>query len=216
MQQLWRPAPASVTRDQSGAMQLASGGYAYGLRVSQSCSFRTIVSHTGGLPGFGSIMQWLPDYGVGIVAFGNLTYTGWTRAVTNAFEELNKAGALTLRMPRPSQALLEMRDAASQLVVKWDDGLAEKIAAENLFLDQSKDRRRKALEDLHAQVGACRMPQSFDIVENALRGSWTMPCEKGPVQVSITLAPTMPPRVQFLSVRPGVPRPAATCGDGGR
>ena len=211
MQQLWRPAGASVARDQAGAIQLTSGGYAYGLRVSQSCAFRTIVSHTGGLPGFGSIMQWLPDYGVGIVAFGNLTYTGWTRTVTNAFEELDKAGALTLRMPRPSPALLEMRDAASQLVVKWDDALAERIAAENLFLDQSKDRRRKAIDDLRAQVGACTMPKSFDIVENALRGSWTMPCERGPLQMSITLAPTMPPRVQFLSVRPGTPAAPRAC-----
>jgi len=211
MQQLWRPAGATVTRDDSGALQLASGGYAYGLRVSQSCAFRTVVSHTGGLPGFGSIMQWLPEYGVGIVAFGNLTYTGWTRTVTGAFEELNKSGALTLRMPKPSPALVEMQGAVSQLVVKWDDALAERIAAENLFLDQAKDRRRKAIDDLHAQVGGCRPPQSFDIVENALRGSWTMSCDKGPLQVSITLAPTMPPRVQFLAVRPGKPVVARAC-----
>jgi hypothetical protein len=145
------------------------------------------------------------------VALGNLTYTGWTRTVATAFEDLQKAGALTLRMPKPSPALVEMRDAASQLVVKWDDGLAGKIAAENLFLDQSKARRRKAIEDLHAQVGACAMPNTFDVVENALRGSWTMSCEKGPVQVSITLAPTMPPRVQFLSVRPGTPVAPRAC-----
>jgi CubicO group peptidase (beta-lactamase class C family) len=211
MQQLWRPAGATVARDPSGTIQLASGGYAYGLRVSQSCAFRTIVSHTGGLPGFGSIMQWLPDYGVGIVAFGNLTYTGWTRAVSSAFEALNASGALTLRMPKPSAALVEMRDAASKLVVKWDDALADGIAAQNLFLDQAKDRRRKAIEDLRTQVGACTMPKTFDIVENALRGSWTMACEKGPLQVSITLAPTMPPRVQFLSVRPGTPVAPRAC-----
>ena len=211
MQQLWRPAGASVTRDPSGSVQLSSGGYAYGLRVSQSCAFRTIVSHTGGLPGFGSIMQWLPDYGVGIVAFGNLTYTGWTRAVSSAFDALEASGALTLRMPKPSPALVEMRDAASQLVVTWDDALAEKIAAGNLFLDQPADRRRKAIADLRAQVGACTMPKTFDIVENALRGSWTMSCEKGPLQLSITLAPTMPPRVQFLSVRPGTPVAPRAC-----
>src|SRR5207302_2925928 len=51
MQQVWRPAPASVTRGANGAIQLTSGGYAYGLRVAQTCAFRQIVSHTGGLPG---------------------------------------------------------------------------------------------------------------------------------------------------------------------
>jgi len=38
-------------------------------------------------------------------------------------------------------------------------------------------------------------------VENALRGQWTMNCEKGKLQITITLAPTMPPRVQVLDVR---------------
>jgi hypothetical protein len=37
-----------------------------------------------------------------------------------------------------------------------------------------------------------------------------MSCERGKLQVSITLAPTMPPAVQFLAVRPApasAPRP---------
>ena len=41
MQQLWSPAPASVTRDRAtGTIQLNTGGYGYGLRVSQNCRFR--------------------------------------------------------------------------------------------------------------------------------------------------------------------------------
>src|SRR5437870_6677131 len=39
MQQVWRPAPALVLRDASGAVQLSAGGYAYRLRSSQSCAF---------------------------------------------------------------------------------------------------------------------------------------------------------------------------------
>src|SRR5207302_610874 len=79
MQQMWRPAGATVTRGAAGAIQLNAGGYAFGLRVSQTCNFKYIVSHTGGLPGFGSIMQWLPEYGAGVIAFGNVTYTAWGR-----------------------------------------------------------------------------------------------------------------------------------------
>src|SRR5439155_11512422 len=60
MQQVWRPAPASVTRTASDAIQLNAGGYGFGLRISQTCSFAHLVSHGGGLPGFGSTMQWLP------------------------------------------------------------------------------------------------------------------------------------------------------------
>jgi CubicO group peptidase (beta-lactamase class C family) len=46
MQQVWRPTPSTVARNAAGAIQLTSGGYAYGLRVSQSCAFRQIVTHT--------------------------------------------------------------------------------------------------------------------------------------------------------------------------
>ena len=94
-------------------------------------------------------------------------------------------------------------------MVRWDDALADKIAAENLFLDRSKDRRRKEIDDLVAKVGACAAPTSFDLVENALRGQWTMTCERGALQVAITLAPTIPPGVQFLAIRPRPAQPQA-------
>lgn len=207
MQHLWSPVPSSVTRSSAGAIQLTSGGYGYGLRVYQNCTFKTIVSHTGGLPGFGSIMTWLPDYGVGLVAFGNLTYTGWTGAATSALEAFVKDAGLKPRQPAPSPALTETRDTVSRLVVKWDEKLAASIAAENLFLDRTSDRRRAEIERLRATVGACTAGSGFDTVENALRGSWTMNCEKGKLEVSITLAPTLPPTVQFLSVRPAPAAP---------
>ena len=202
MQQAWRPSATRVARDaSSGALQLTSGSYAFGLSVTQTCDFNKVIAHGGGLPGYGSIMRWLPDYGVGVIAFGNLTYTGWGRVVTDAVDRLAKTGGLQPREVAPSPALVEARDAVSKLVVQWDDRLADRIAAGNLFLDRSKDRRRKELEELRATVGACRAPDTFDIVENALRGQWTLSCERGKLQVAITLAPTMPASVQLMAVR---------------
>jgi CubicO group peptidase (beta-lactamase class C family) len=205
MQQIWRSRPATATAMASGALNLNVGGYGYGLRVSQSCAFGHIVAHSGGLPGYGSLMQWLPDYGVGIIAFGNLTYTGWGGVVNDAFELLARTGGLQPRAPQPSPALVEARDAVSQLIIKWDDRRADEIAAMNLYLDRSKDRRHKQIDDLRAKVGACSPPASFDVVENWLRGQWTMKCERGDLRVSITLAPTRPPRVQYLDVSEAPP-----------
>jgi hypothetical protein len=202
MQQLSRPAPTTVVRNAaSGATQLSAGGYGFGLRISESCSYRHVVAHGGGLPGFGSVMSWLPEYGVGIIAFGNLTYTGWGRMTTAAFDALVTTGGIRPRMPKPSAALIAARDAVSKLIVRWDDQVADGLAAENLFLDQSRERRRAEIDPLRARVGACVPGDGFDTVENALRGQWTIGCERGKVQIAITLAPTLPPRVQFLSVR---------------
>jgi CubicO group peptidase (beta-lactamase class C family) len=202
MQQPWRPSATRVVRDAStNAVLLTSSAYGYGLSVTQTCDVRAIVAHSGGLPGYGSQMRWLPDYGVGIIAFGSLTYTGWTGVMTSAFDSLAKTGGLVPRQVQPSPALVSARDSVSKLVMEWNDQLADKIAAENLFLDRSKDRRRKEIDDLRSSVGACTAPHSFDVVENALRGQWTMSCERGRLQIAITLAPTMPPTVQYMSVR---------------
>jgi hypothetical protein len=214
MQQAWRPAALRAGRDPAtGALQLTSTAYGFGLRIGSTCDYRLIVAHSGGLPGYGSLMQWLPDYGVGVIAFGNLTYTGWGRVINDVFDRLARTGGLQPRIVRPSKALADARDEVSSLIVNWDDRLADRIAAGNLFLDRSKERRRAEIAQLTGEVGTCTMPSRFDVVENALRGQWTMTCAKGSLEVSITLAPTIPPRVQYLSVRqaPARPAPSGAC-----
>ena len=200
MQQVWRPRPAFATRDSAtGAVQLNTGGYGFGLGITQTCAFDHIVAHSGGLPGFGSIMRWLPEYGVGVIAFGNLTYTGWGRTADLAIDELAKTGGLQRRSVTPSPALVTAREAVTRLVLNWDDALADRIAAENLFLDTAKQRRRAEIDAARAKVGACKPDGPFD-VENALRGQWAMTCERGKLRVAMTLAPTNPPTVQYLHV----------------
>jgi CubicO group peptidase (beta-lactamase class C family) len=206
MQQLWRPSASSVSRDASGAVRLNAGGYGFGLRISETCDFAHVVAHSGGLPGFGSQMRWLPEYGVGLIAFGNRTYTGWGPVLDQAVEMLKKTGGLQPRVVQPSPALVEAKVAVSQLVSAWDDALADKIAAVNLFLDRSKDRRRAEFDALRTKLGSCRAEDRFDFVENALRGDWLLRCERGNARASITLAPTIPPTVQYMEVR--------TAGDG--
>src|SRR5262245_27982609 len=105
-------------------------------------------------------------------------------------------------MPEPSAALVTTRDKISRLVDRWDDRIADDIAAENLFMDTSKDRRRADIERVRGSLGACTLPTSFDFVQSALRGGWTMTCERGKVLMIATLAPTMPPKVQSLRVMP--------------
>jgi CubicO group peptidase (beta-lactamase class C family) len=208
MQQPWRPSGMRVVLDKANlSAHLTATSYGYGLSNTQTCQFRAAVAHSGGLPGYGSLMRWLPEYGVGIIAFGSRTYTGWGNVVGAAFDRLARTGGLVPRQVVPSAALVAARNDVSTLVARWDDRLADGLAAENLFMDRSKDRRRKELEDLIAKVGQCAVPEKFDYVENALRGNWTMACERGKVEVSITLAPTMPPKVQFLSVRAAPAQP---------
>lgn len=215
MQQVTRYNGGTAIRDANGLPVLSAGGYGYGLGVRQTCLFRLSVSHTGGLPGFGSLMRWLPEQGVGIVALGNLTYTGWGGVAEQALAELAKTGGLEARAPQPAPVLELRREQVSRLVGAWSEALADSLAAMNLYLDESKPRRRAAMEKVTADAGGSCRPEGPLVAENALRGRWRMRCANGDVRVSITLAPTEPAAVQFLEVVPMRPdeslAPAPVC-----
>ena len=78
MQQISRPRPATRRRERRTALRSSTpAATATASRITQTCAFGHVVAHSGGLPGFGSQMRWLPEYGVGLIALGNRTYTGW-------------------------------------------------------------------------------------------------------------------------------------------
>lgn len=181
----------------NNGLRATAGGYGYGLGVSQDCRFGHIVGHGGGLPGFGSYMMWLPEYGVGMFAMTNLTYQGPSPALSEAFDVLRGTGALKPRELPPAPVLTATRDALWGLWQKWDDGKFEKLAANNLFMDFPAAERRKEIAAVQDRVGKCEAPGEVE-PENWLRGEFRMNCEKGQVVASFTLAPTQPPTVQML------------------
>jgi len=190
-----------------GPLALLAGGYAFGLGATQTCRFARSVSHGGGLPGFGSQMRWLPEHGVGIVALANRTYASPGRVVSEALEALAKTGALQPRVPQPSVALLEAQATVNRLFAAWDDEVLVAQAADNLLLDRSLDARRKDFASLREAHGACRpeAPGAALEAENALRGTWTLACDRGHVRFFLTLAPTSRPIIQWLEATSALP-----------
>lgn len=201
MQQIQRFSGAGAFA-RGNELLLNAGGYGYGLRVAQNCDFRTAVSHTGGLPGYGSIMKWLPEHGVGIIALGSLTYTPWTPVIDQALELLRRTGGLEPREPQPAPVLLARRAQVTSLVNAWSAPLADSLAAMNLFRDESAERRAAQLAQVRDAAGGSCAEEGPFVVENALRGAWRLRCARGDLVVRITLAPTEPAAVQFLSVAP--------------
>src|SRR5207244_3691621 len=156
--------------------------------------FEHIVGHGGGLPGFGSYMMWLPDYGVGIFAMANLTYAGPAAPVSQAFDALRKTGGLQKREPPASPALLAMRDHIVRLWKQWDVAEATQIAAMNFFLDTPASQRQSEIRKLREEVGECGDAGPV-APENWLRGQFNMTCARGTVGVFFTLSPTQPPAI---------------------
>ncbi len=202
MQQVARFAGARAKPPADGKpLELTAGGYGYGLGARRTCALAHVVSHGGGLPGFGSIMSWLPEHGVAFVGLVNVTYAKWGEGVGDAVAALEKTGALNPRAPRPGPALLAAQAAVDRLYDAWDDAAFDAVAADNLDLDEPRAARREGFEGLKSRHGACG-PGAI-VAENALRGQWTRACATGDITLRITLAPTHPPRVQLLEAKDG-------------
>jgi CubicO group peptidase (beta-lactamase class C family) len=197
--------PAVVTRRSAPGSPLEAWAhlYGYGLRVSRTCDSGFNVGHSGGLPGYGSNMIWLPEHGIGLFAMANLTYAAPSAMLREMLAALARTGGLASREPQPAPALADATQRLASLVDRWDDAEARALAADNLFLDEPLERRRAAIAALREGLGACtRGPLD---AENALRGTFRLRCERGWLDVAFTLAPTSPPRVQSLGVTGGRP-----------
>jgi CubicO group peptidase (beta-lactamase class C family) len=198
----------------SAPMTASTRAYAYGLNSVSDCSYRLLVSHGGGLPGFGSNMTWLPEYGVGVYVMANVTYAGPGAAARAVLDRLNATGALQPRLLRASPSLVGVRERVVSLANGWKDETLTEVAADNLLLDKPLTTRRDELTALHERLGACRIAGDIE-AENWLRGRFRLACERGALDADITLAPTNPPRVQYLSFSegqgPSLPPASAPC-----
>lgn len=188
-----------------------AGSYGFGLSANEHCAWGRDLGHAGGLPGFGSHMRWLPDHGVGVVVLTSRTYGGAGGLTRRAVEALKETGALKPRVARPSPALLRLAGEAAALVDAWSDERALALAADNLFLDKALPERRDAIVALRKDLGACR-PGALQ-PQNPLRGVQALDCERGRLDITLTLAPVQPPRVQFLRVAQAPETPPAPPAD---
>jgi CubicO group peptidase (beta-lactamase class C family) len=199
MAHLWTPSNLTA-RLVEGSVRSASAGYGFGLRVSSDCRFAHIVAHGGGLPGFGSYMEWLPDYGVGMFAMATLTYSGPSKPISQAWDAMLATGGLRAREQPPTALQTAMRDHIVNLWNNWNDAEVAQVAAVNFLLDAPSAQRQAAIRALKADVGECTGAGPV-IPENWMRGQFNIPCANGVVGTFFTLAPTEPPGIQHLSFR---------------
>ena len=72
--------------------RIDGGGYGFGMQVIHDQRFGHIAGHSGGLPGYGSNMRWLPGRRVGAVALANSTYAPMRLLTRRMIEVLDDHG----------------------------------------------------------------------------------------------------------------------------
>ena len=174
------------------------GGYGFGLGITTYCNDLVHVGHGGALPGFGSNYRFFPEYGVGVMAFCNLTYT-----TPYPFAEIGKllfeTADLQPRKLPVSTVLNERKTQIVDLIQSWDAGLEAKILAENFYLDKSRAHRIAEIKGLLDKAGAIQTVGDID-PRNQLRGSFDIQAENDTITVFFTLSPEKYPKVQKLEM----------------
>lgn len=183
---------------------VVAGGYGYGLMIWHERDGQRHVGHPGGLPGWGTLMRWVPELGLSVILLANVTYALCEAPVRRALELVAREAALPRRAIVPAPQLLAAREAVDALVARWDDDAAARLFTPNVDLDRPLAERRAELEALRERHGALARDSEVD-AEDALRGSWRLRGERGHVELAITMAPTVPPLVQTLDVASVLP-----------
>ena len=133
--------------------QRAPGGYGFGLLLRDDPLLGMTVSHSGGLPGYGSNMRWLSGRGLGVVGLSNVTYAPmgvFTQRVLKLFHSAD----LIHQPVTPLTPLLQQRvTQLIELLNDWNDDQARALFADNVELDASFMIRQSAAERVVAQYG---------------------------------------------------------------
>ncbi|SDQ68461.1 CubicO group peptidase, beta-lactamase class C family [Curtobacterium sp. UNCCL20] len=222
MQQAMRVVPASVVPGSSRAT-----AYGFGLFVEQDARFGELVSHSGGYPGFSAHMRWSVRDGIGVVAFENATQAKVSAAADRALDLVlgSHPGAAattattvsnaTVPVPttpttptttapgtrRTTDATRAARAAVTRLLADWSDDLADAICTPNVAMDVPYERRRQAIAEAVATVGADVTAAPVEEQSSApSHVRWWLPGTAGRLRVEIRLAPLAAGRVQTLSV----------------
>lgn len=187
----------SDAKDRAGNPCPVAIGYGYGLGWRKDCTGTVRISHSGGLPGYGSEWRIYPEYGIGVISFSNERYGAPSAANTVVLDTLITLAGLKPRVLPPSEILQKRKEHLIEFLSTFKE--TETLFAENFYLDESLESRKKSIEAVFSEAGE-RVRITDLQAFNQLRGRFTIECATKNVNVFFTLTPEKNPLVQQLDV----------------
>ncbi|HEY8968313.1 MAG TPA: serine hydrolase, partial [Puia sp.] len=174
--------------------------YNFGLGWNKDCTGKEWIGHSGGLPGFGSNWAIIPEYGIGIVSFCNVTYEGASALNYRMLDTLISMAGLKPRQLPASDILKKRQQQLMSLLPDWKDAQASGIFAINFFDDYPIDTLRKEAREIFAAAGRIQKVEEIR-PDNQLRGAFRIIGEKKDIEVRFTLSPENPALIQAYFIR---------------
>jgi len=196
MQYPWNVNYAGIsTNTPNGNPCAIVSAYCYGLGWGKDCEDRIYIGHTGGLPGFGSNWKIMPEYGIGVLCFVNLTYANAAAVNNHALDSLLNISKIRPRQLPPSDVLNQRKAELLKVIADWGTAKTSGIFAQNFFMDYFPDKLKVATAEAFAKAGKILSVGEL-LPENQMRGYFIIQCEKAPIRVSFTLTPENPGMIQ--------------------
>ena len=196
MHQPWRFAAMMPDfRYASGRECPSARAYAYGLRWMEDCEGRVMIWHSGGLPGFGSNWTMMPEYGLAVMSFDNITYGGTSTLNTAVLDGIIATAGMEPRQLPASDVLETRKNQLVGLLPDWEGATESGIFAENFFRDSRLSDVVLRSQEIFQQAGKIQGVGEL-VPENQLRGSFVFEGENTDILVFFTLSPEREPLIQ--------------------
>lgn len=178
-----------------GKRKITTTSYNSGLNWMMDNEGKWSVGHSGGLPGFGSNWRILPEYGLGIALFANVTYAPTSAINMVVLDTLVKLAGLQPRVVQSSPILNKRKKELVSILPNWNSGALKSIFAENFFDDYPMNQLQEEAAALYFQSGKI-VEVGPMVPENQLRGYCLLKGEKKTLRLSFTLTPENPALIQ--------------------
>jgi hypothetical protein len=167
-------------------------GSGLGWSVFANCDLEHVVWKDGLSEGYVADIHFMPQRGIGVILLANLWDTSFAGL---GYEALRIVSAPTGERSRPpSPAVTAAAGEIMALVAAWSEPRFADLFTPEFSEELPADVLRRQLDGLHAQQGACRAPATIE--GTSLRsGRFRADCDRGQIEVEITLSPGDPKRV---------------------
>ena len=177
----------------NGRKMATTSSYTFGLNWMKDQYGKTSLGHSGGLPGFGSNWRFMPEYGIGVIYFANVTYAPTSGLNVAILDTIIQLAQLKPRSVSISPILAKRQNEMIDLLPSWEN--LPDIFADNFFSDYILKDLKTESKSLFSAAGKI-ISVSPMFPENQLRGYCIFKGEKKSLKLSFTLTPEVPSRIQ--------------------
>jgi hypothetical protein len=171
------------------------------VRQSYEPEHGTVITHSGGLPGYGSNMRWTPGGAIGIITMANVTYAPMAPLGAQLHDLLTDQGMAPAETRPVPPALAELAERVLDVHRRWAIGTdvsrseLDGLFADNVHPDESFDRRAATART----IGVVEHTEVVAVTDATAKILGTTSSGRS-AAITFTLSPATPLRVQELRV----------------